>query len=394
MPTRLESPRAYITPELLAWARDRAGLSFENAAKRLGVTEGKWVEWEHGQSLPTLRQAETLAQKLHIPFGFLFLSVPPTINLELPDLRTVNGDPVTNPSPEMEAVVIDTLRKLEWLRDYRRIILESDPLPFVGRYTISTPVEEVAKDLNETLGLSEEIRPQASTREEFLRRLIECAEMSGVLVLRNGVVGNDTHRPLKVEEFRGFAFCDQFAPVIFINGKDARAAQVFTLVHELVHIWVNQSGLSNPDYQQAPREHSNGVERFCDSVAAETLVPRQDFLAGWQQYSAASANIRRLSGHFKVSNIVLLRRAYELKKISREQFLDQYTQGQSQARAQSPGGDGRRNVLARNSAIFTKTLVEAVLTGHTTEREAAGLLSMKVPSFDRFVKWMTEAEQS
>jgi Zn-dependent peptidase ImmA (M78 family) len=282
---------------------------------------------------------------------------------------------------------------MEWLREYRQFTQEAEPLPFVGRFAPSSSAEEVAHDLSETLGVSIKVRLQSSTRDDLLRNLIETAELAGVLVLRNGVVGNNTHRPLNVEEFRGFAYCDQFAPVIFINGRDARAAQVFTLVHELAHIWVNESGLSNPDFQKSAREHSNQVERFCDSVAAETLVPERDFLAEWKLSSPVSTNIRRLAGYFKVSNIVVLRRANELGKISRKQFLDEYAMTLSQARTSSPGGDGRRNVLTRNSSTFTRTLIEAVLTGHTTEKEAAALLSLKVPSFDRFVRWFTEVER-
>ena len=394
MPTKTKITRAYITPELIVWARSRARLTRAVASKRLGVTEEKLSAWESGLALPTLRQAETLAQRYYVPFGYLFLSSPPAIDLELPDLRTVQGLPVTSPSPEFEDVVNDALRKQDWFREYRQVEEEGELLSLVGRFSLAVPVKEVAADLDKTLEIAKSVRPGAATWESFLQSLTARAEQVGVLVLRNGVVGNNTRRPLKVEEFRGFALSDNLAPLIFLNGNDARSAQIFTLMHELAHLWVGESGVSNPEYHQGALEHSNPVERFCDRVAAETLTPEGDFLAGWYPKRSAEANCQVLARHFKVSRAVALRRAYSLGKISRDEFQDSYSRYSSgRAVGNRSGGDFNRILLARNSRSFTMALVESVLSGRTTEREAALLLNVKLPTFDRFAQWLDERAQ-
>lgn len=384
--------RAYINPALLTWARQRAGLSQEQAAKGAGVAEVKLAAWEKGESRPTLRQAERLAQKFYVPFGYLFLSAAPQIDLELPDLRTVPGQPPGVPSPEFQDVLNDAWRKQEWFKEYR---LEEGaaPLPFVGRYSLADSLQSVAADLEATLQISQKIRPAADKWETFLQSLMERAEQIGVLVLRNSIVGNNAHRPLEVAEFRGFVISDSLAPLIFLNGSDARAAQTFTLMHELAHLWVAESGVSNPEYGRGAPEQSNPVERFCDRVAAEALTPEQDFRAGWQRSLPLEKNIQELARHFKVGSIVILRRAYGLGEISREEFLDYYADRQQGVKKSGGGGDSRRNVLTRNSPTFTKALVDAVLSGRTTEREAARLLNLKVPSFDNLVSWLVEGRR-
>ena len=234
---------AFLTPELITWARNRSHLTHGELAKRVNVSETLLSAWEKGDAHPTLRQAEKLAQRLHVPFGFLFLSSPPALEIALPDLRTVQGTPLSDPSPEFYDVFNDALRKQEWYKNY----LEDQgtkPLPFVGRFSLTTPMNEVASDIHFTLTMSQELRHQSADWEAFLQNLMLKAEQIGVLVLRNSVVGNNTHRPLSPKEFRGFVISDDIAPLVFLNGGDAKSAQIFTLVHELAHLWIGESGLS------------------------------------------------------------------------------------------------------------------------------------------------------
>lgn len=381
---------AFITPKVITWALRRAGMTEAEAAKRVQVPEPHLAAWERGESRPTFRQAENLAHTLHIPFGFLFLSEPPKLELPLPDLRTVNGASPEELSPEFYDVLNDALRKQEWYRSY----LESEgakPLPFIGRFSPASSVDVIAAEIDDTLAISREIRRNADTWEEFLRDFILKAEAIGVLVLRNSVVGNNTHRPLDVNEFRGFAISDDIAPLIFLNGADAKSAQIFTLAHELAHLWMGQSGISNPDYQKRASAQNHPIERVCNSVAAQALVPRQDFLSGWNSGLSLEGNLDQLTRHFKVSRLVVLRRAYELDRINDSEYWDYFHQIMPMdGKAAGQGrGDFYRNLLVRNSRTFTTRLVEAVLQGTVSDRVAAGLLNVQVPTFHQFTRELT-----
>src|SRR3990172_2079249 len=209
MSTKVRMPtiEALVTPKVVRWARQRAGLSTAEVAKRINVTQPNRLDaWEREgvEDRPTFRQAQHLAAVLHIPFGYLFLSEPPTEELPLPDLRTKRGLVGMKPSPEFLEVVYDALRKQEWYHDYLQDE-DADPVPFVGLYTETTPVETVAEDIRRTLRLDQSLRRQAQDNDDYFRLLVGRAEEARVLVLRTSIVGNNTRRSLDPEEVPGFA---------------------------------------------------------------------------------------------------------------------------------------------------------------------------------------------
>ena len=149
--------------------------------------------------------------------------------------------------------------------------------------------------------------------DEALRLEIVRIEDSGVLVMRSGIVGNNTHRPLDVGEFRGYALADPYAPLVFLNGKDALAAQMFTLMHELVHIWMGDSGVSNPSLAATS---DRNVERYCDSVAAEILAPADLIREQWTLVQRQDDAVQRLTRRPKVSSLVIFRRLHAIGALS------------------------------------------------------------------------------
>ena len=190
-------------------------------------------------------QAEFLANKLQIPYLTLFLTDPPLADpVPIPDLRTRSGKPVSAPSRSFIGVINDALIRQDWFRDHK-VRQGRQKLAFVGRYTIKDPVVDVAANMRSVLGVNAEFRQQCSNWEQFLRKLIKKVESAGILVMRSGIVGHSTHQRLDAEEFQGFAISDPYAPLVFINDTDARAAQIFTLAHELAHIWIGETGISN-----------------------------------------------------------------------------------------------------------------------------------------------------
>jgi len=370
-------PRAQIQPAVLQWARKRLEWGPKQLAEKAALHTEQILRWETGESSPTFRQAQNLARATRIPFGYLFLPTPPIETPAIPDLRTVSDDNSRPLSVDYEDVVNSVLEKQDW---YRSFLLEAGnpPLRFVGKFTLRDEPEEVASDMRETLQINSGLRRSSRSWEQFLRRLIAHAESAGILVMRSGIVGNNTHRPLSVQEFRGFAVCDEHAPVVFINGKDAKAAQIFTFAHELAHIWLAASGVSNADLATDPSDDDVPIERFCNRVAAEVLVPRNVFLGKWDEELTAKENADQLVRYFRVSSIVVLRRALEFRLIARETFFEEYERATQQQTRQQTGGDPYASFWTRNSQTFTRTVVSEALAGRVLYREASLLLGVRV----------------
>jgi transcriptional regulator with XRE-family HTH domain len=205
-------------------------MSVEQLAGTLKVDPRTIAAWETGQQSPPFHRAEKLADKLRIPFGYLFLSKPPKDDFPLPDLRTVGNVEVSKPSLNFIEVVNDALLKQQWYSEY----LEENgakKVSFVGSYRMSDGVQRVAANVSKVLGIDDAARANSRSWQDFLTYIIQAAEGLGVLVMQRGIVGNNTKRRLDVKEFRGFVIADKFAPLVFINARDAKAAKNFTIVH-------------------------------------------------------------------------------------------------------------------------------------------------------------------
>lgn len=375
-----------LQPQVLQWARERAGLSEEDLAKKVGTKPERVSEWEHSGRLK-FNQAQKLAKATYTPFGYLYLRTPPEERLPIPDFRTVGGAGVRRPSPNLIDVVDDALQKQDWFRDYL-ISYREESLTFVGSLTQTLTPPEAAARLQEIVGFSASLRVNARTWEEALNLQIEQIEESGVLVMRSGIVRNNTYRPLSVDEFRGFAISDTYAPLIFVNGRDSLAAQMFTLAHELVHIWVGVSGVSN---LRETYSSDRTEERFCNQVAAELLVPSVELRQQWPIAQREATPLAWLVRQFKVSSLVLLRRLVDLRLIDQNEFHRRYHEEEERFRtiaAQRPsGGDFYRTQRTRSGRRFARALIESTLEGRTPYREALRLLGIgKVETFNEFAR--------
>ena len=374
-----------INPRIITWARKREGLSPGDVAHTLRVKPEKVEQWERGESFPTFRQAQKLARVLRIPFGYLFLSEIPQEEITIPDLRTLPGKQERAFSSDFRDVLYDALRKRDWCREFR--IQEGyPPLDFVGKYRAETAdFRLVAREIRKTLQL-EDI-PRRSTWRDYLQNLVRRAEQAGILVLRNSMVGNNRYRKLSVEEFRGFCLIDTYAPVIFINSNDTVAGQTFTLAHELAHVWIGQSAVSDAalDPEYVPR---SDVERFCNRVAGEVLVPSEVFKEHWRETEGVTKNVQNMTRLFKVSSLVILRRAFDLGFIEMSEFKSLYSREMTAAMEKlnrGGGGDTYLNIFIRNSLSFVRDLIYALLTGRVMHREAAELLNVRVHTVDRII---------
>ena len=180
---------------------------------------------------------------------------------------------------------------------------------------------------------------------------------------------------------------DPFAPLIFINSADAKAAQIFTLAHELAHIWIGQSGISNPDFGQPSAGQRHETDRRCDAIAAEVLVPIADFFVAWEDNRILSANLDSLARRYRVSAFVVLRRAFELEKVDAGMYHAIYADLLAASLPKKGEGGGFfATFFARNSHTFTTAVVVAAAEGKVSQKEVAGLLGIKMatlPSVER-----------
>lgn len=376
--------KANIKPALLRWARERASLSRDALAARLNVEPDRVEEWERNGEL-TFKQTERLAQCTYTPLGYLFLPEPPVEKLPIPDFRTLGSQQLHRISPNLLDVVHHCQLRQDWYRDYL-VANGAEPLPFIGKTKVGEPVETVARSIRTTIKIDSQVRANAATWEDALRALFDLVEAAGILVMRNGVVGNNTKRKLSVQEFRGFALCDEIAPLIFVNASDTKAAQMFTLAHELGHLWLGQSGVSNV----SPTVTENqGVESYCNALAAEVLVPLTDFRAEWRRAGDPVAEFKRLSGRFKVSTLVIIRRAYDAGFLRRDEFQLVYDE-EAKKLAELAGGSGGNFYLTQTSRLgrrFPRALIESTLEGRTPYRDAFRLLGFsKIETFREFAK--------
>jgi len=370
--------RVEIKPELLSWARERARLETADLSNRFP----KLAAWEQGKLKPTLKQVEEFAKATHTPVGFLFLEEPPVETIPIPDFRTIRNQPIARPSPDLLDMIYVCQQRQEWYRDFARSQRES-PLVFVGSVTLNSNIESTASAMRHALGFDIEERRRIPTWADALRLFISRADEAGIMVMCSGVVLNNNTRPLEPEEFRGFALVDNLAPLVFINGADTKAAQMFTLAHELAHIWLGQSAVSDSQALAIP-EHQ--VERWCNNVAAELLVPLEILKQEYNDGSNLRAELDRLAKRFKVSTLVILRRIHDAGGLTKADFWNEYERELKRILAISKrtGGNFYLTQAARVSKRFARALVISTLEGQTLHRDAFRMLGFA--KFETFKK--------
>ncbi len=379
----MNSRRSQITlrPGVLKWARERSGFDTGELAAKLKIKPERVLQWEDSGRI-SIAQVDALAKHTHTPLGFLYMSEPPDESLPIADFRTVGNEPLRRPSPELLETVYAMQRRQDWMHDELVIQYEAPAIPFVGRFTLAEEPRIVAEFMRKTLALGSGWAAENPNWESALRFLQERVEGIGVLLVINGVVGNNNSRKLDPEEFRGFVLSDEYAPLIFINNADYKSAQMFTIAHELAHVFVGETGLSNFEYFQ-PSAHD--TERFCDRTAAEFLVPEDDLHAYWPEASDMVDPYAAIARHFKVSSIVAARRTLDLRLIETGEFFefyDTYKGSEWRGAQQSQSGGNFWNTQRwRIGARFAAAVVRAVREGRLTYREAYSLTGLKGDTF-------------
>ena len=370
--------RAPVNPGLLRWGRERNGMAQEDLTAKFK----KLPEWESGETQPTLRQLEAFARAVHVPFGYLFLSEPPDERLPIADFRTVPGTVRINASPDLIDTLYAMQRRQAWLRQHL-VENEAEPLDFVASARLADDPHAVGREIRRALGLDDGWAG-VHTWQAAVNELRHKIDQLGVMAVINGVVGNNTHRRLSVSEFRGFALADPYAPLVFVNGADAKSAQMFTLAHELAHVWLGEGGVSG--FENLLPGGAD-VEEWCNRAAAECLVPAGELREHWGQAKRKRHPFEDLGRSFKVSPVVAARRAMDLKLIERStffEFYERYTKQEHRGAAHSSGGDFYNNQNARVGKFFATYVIAAAMQGEIGFGEAYELTGLKGGTFQDY----------
>lgn len=375
-----------LNAETIRWAAERSGFTVE----QLNMKFPKLQDWIEGTRDPSVKQLSKLATTLHIRYFELFSEQRPDYGLQIADFRTVDdGGHAKDPSPELYDTVSMMTERQEWLRNF--FAHENiSRVPLVGSFR-NRPMNHktaltLAAEFHRVLGLDEIWAARCKTVIEARKLLKDAIEACGISVVINGIVGDNTRRALDVDEFRGFVLADSIAPIIFVNGRDARSAQLFTLVHELTHLAFAQTGVSNPSYED---EADMDVERFCNAVAAEFLVPGESLMVEQDLLSHDAYRwVKQIAASRKVNFIVVARRAHDIGLLSDESFFElcRHYRGEDKGVSDAPsfGGNYFKSKQYRLGSVFGDAVFEAVNNSYLSYLDAYYLTGLNAPNFKNY----------
>ncbi len=374
-----------IKTSIIRWACNRIGSLYSELS---AFKDFKRLSNENDGAVSlTLKQAEKLAKVLRYPFVFLLLDSPVTDIDKLPiaDFRSIEGKEI-NPNINLKEQIEYCQNQQDWFSDYVNTC-DLDVFKYNGKFSLHDDPQKVGLKLKEFLKITYKLSKNAN---DYLKRLKIILENNGILVSSSKVLKNTQNR-LSLSDFRGFALYDDNAPLIFINGNDSTSAQIFTLCHELGHIVLGQSGVSD-----VVKNNSKKIEKWCNEFAANILMPKNDVIDTFDQYINISQFLQDATKLFHLSTNALLLRIYNLNLIDKDTFDKEWAKAKAlykdylKSLQESNGkssGYYYKTVNSRLSHRLLQSLISSTSVGKTTFRDAACLLGLKsVSTFDKLVK--------
>lgn len=368
-----------IQPEIINWALNHT--KEEQLGSKLMDNIKQWLD---GTKTPTFNQIEDFSKKSNIPLGYFFLKTPPIEKIDLLEYRTIDSVELANPSRDL----IDTIHDMEyvrdWMRDYRKDT-GFGILPFVGSLRDYTDAGVIADIIRKDIELDIDWYTRFNSISDAFNYIRNLLEQCCVIVMLNGIVGKNTHRPLNVDEFRAFAMIDQYAPLVFINSADSQGAKLFSILHEAAHIWLGVDDLYN-DRKQSDKV--SDIEVLCNAVASELIVPTDYFIQAWKKDDKSDLfeKINMIAKIFNCSDIVIARKALDNQLIVRNVYdkivrnaIDEYKRMKENKK--STGGNYYNTMETRLDGGFVRALSESINSGRTTYTEAYRLTNTSRKTF-------------
>ena len=383
-----QTARVNVPRNILDWVMSIGAEDHLSESQRQNIDA-----WKQGRKRPTISQLHTVSNQLRVPFGYFFMDEPIDDTPPVYAKRTIGSQqPQGHPSRDL----VDTIDQMTAIQDWARqdrIDNEGTRLKQVGSRTSNDDSNLIAQDIRQALKIDEHWYRKSGLHKpaKAFKLLRERAEGTGILIMQNGVVGNNTHRPLDSKEFRAFALIDPYAPLIFINKTDEpETARLFSLVHELAHVWLGADELYNDTVLPSGVTR---LEQVCNEVAAAILLPDGDFLKAWRSIpngTALDERMKELKKCFPVSRTALVLHALKHRLISQETFrkcsLAAQAWSEESGNRQSSPRDFYNTELSRFDARFLERLASSVAKGGTTYLDAYRLTGITGDTFTKLMK--------
>jgi len=372
-----------IAPEIFEWIFRNISETSENQ-KAFMLLE----QWKRGEKTPTFNKVEEVSKTLHVPLGYFFLRQPPQEDYSFLQYRTVQSEKYATPSRELIDTVHDMVSIQDWMHEYVKRT-EARILPIVGAGAHDTSVEALTKRIRSDLDIKLNWFESSRDADASFKYLRERGEAAGIIVMMNGIVGSNTRRSLNFEEFRAFTLIDEYAPLIFINATDTKNGQLFSLVHELAHIWIGQNSVFNGS--EFSLNGQGYIETKCNAVAAEILVPMEVFVNIWRgtQIKSAKDAICQIARYFKCSTIVVARRALDQKYITKDEYNEITAVAiakSCEVKTSSSGGNYYATMATRLDHRFLFALASSIMDGTTLHTDAYRLTKTNRTTFSRLLE--------
>lgn len=381
-----ESPTEFMNPDLLVWAREKAGFHASVAARKLHVEEAELLRWEAGEARPTIVQLRKAAEVYRRPLALFFLPEPPRGINTLHDYRLHAGQEAGLLSPELSAA-------LQTARERREILLslmDEEPDPFPIRAAPEEDPEDVASRIRERLGVTLDQQVATDDKGKTLALWRGAVESLGVLVFQAGGISE--------EQMRGVSISENPLPVILINGKDSARGKLFSLLHEMAHLALHEGGICTLVENQR-------VETFCNRVAAATLLPRaaleRESLISTRRVAVewTDEELHRLSRKFSVSSEMMLLRLVHMGKATQEfyerkrpEFLQAYARQKAKDKEKKGGPTYYQMYFRDNGFPFVRTVLGAYYEERATLRDVTNYLGVRVKNLPRIEREAWAAE--
>jgi len=372
-----------VAPTVMDWALGHMDTSMINE-NLLDNAE----KWRTGKKRPTFNQLESLSRASGIPFGYFFLQTPPKEDLSLLQYRTVDSIQLQNPSRNLVDTIHDMENVQDWMRNY---LLENGhtDLGFVGSQKDKHNAVQIAGAIRKDLGLSVNWYADSKSALDSFNKIRMFAESSNILIMMNGVVGSNTHRKLDINEFRAFTLIDNYAPLVFINANDSNNGRLFSIIHEISHIWLGYNSFYNDRYNTA--FDISAVEQLCNAVAGEILVPQQSFKKRWNSviYGDFKERIKEVASYYKCGTTVIARKALANNFITAKQYKEcaeeaiKYYEEFIKQKRNYPGGNYYKTMASRIDHRFLYALYNDVSEGRTRYTDAFNLTHTNRDTFEK-----------